>query len=32
VARFLLGLFLSGCFFVVCVIVAIFQACSHMQF
>ena len=31
-SRSILGLFFSGCFFVLCVIVAVYQACSHMQF
>jgi len=31
-ARIALGLFLAGCFFAVSVIVAVFEACSHMQF
>lgn len=31
VSRIFLGLSLSGCFFVLCVIVAVFQACAHMQ-
>jgi hypothetical protein len=31
-SRVLLGVFLSVCFFVVSVIVALLEACSHMQF
>jgi hypothetical protein len=31
VARIALGLVLAGCFFVLSVIVAVFEACSHMQ-
>jgi hypothetical protein len=30
--RSVLGLILSGCFFVICVIVAVYQACSNMRF
>ncbi|HXC34908.1 MAG TPA: hypothetical protein VNV43_03485 [Candidatus Acidoferrales bacterium] len=30
--RSILGLFLAFCFFVLSIVIALFQACSHMQF